>query len=368
MVEEDYTEEMAELFRGGLYTINPAGEEDIHWIAGKAGKLYGSNDAIPVKVKLSWFRKNPNGFWAIKNHTGMPIGSCELLPLKKPVIDKIIEGSIRKEEKISPDDIYSPQEIEEADHVYIENVMSLREDRTPNPFAVMVCMMEFPRIIEHLGVSPANAKIYAMPIKEFHTARGICQSTSEGLLQRLGFWKITKVTEQEYPFYCAELDKVLSSSAFYRDKYGSREVYTKRRGAISRKKGRVLKKTVTKFRPWDNPGDAHFIVTNKNRIKFSYEGKVRDLRIKDFVNTHTVMYLLYSKNMLEPEDIRPDLCSRRTKPSAFFREVNRHLNRKINDMGFVGVPHDVKFIDRVPHSDAYHCTIEIIYEETPDRK
>jgi len=148
MYDNDYADEIVDQLCHDPYQLSPAEEEDFRWIALKASEIYGSDDALPLDVKLSWFRQNPTGFWVIKHNSGRNTGSCELLPLKKPVINKIIDGMI-KERKVLPEDIYSPREIAQADCLYIENVMALREDNTPNQWAFKECLTEMPNVIKY---------------------------------------------------------------------------------------------------------------------------------------------------------------------------------------------------------------------------
>jgi len=363
MHREDYKEEPVEQFQGGPYTLTPAKEEDIRWIADKAGKIYGLNDTIPVEVKLFWFRKNPNGFWIIKNHTGKPIGSCELLPLKKDILGKMMTVGIKRRE-ISPDDIYSPKEMKEANCIYIENIMALREDNTANPWAFKECLKKIPHVIDCLGFLSDNAKIYAMPIKEFRTAKGVRRSTSERLLQELGFWKVTKKRKQKCSLYCAELERFLSSSDFYRD--GSKKAPERRKGTKSRKKSIASEKASTKFRLWKNPGDACFAIVG-NRVKFCYKGELTDLRLKSFGKTHDVFTVMYDGG-LRTEDAKRTLCPRNTKPHDFFRNINRELNNKIAKLGISGVPNDVEFIQYLPESREYKFAIPVMCVEEDDLK
>jgi len=361
--KKDYKEEPVEQFQGAPYTLTPAKEEDIRWIADKVGKIYGSDDAIPVEVKLFWFRKNPNGFWIIKDHTGKPIGSCELLPLKKDILEKMMSVGIKRRE-ISPDDIYSPKEIKEADCIYIENIMALREDNTANPWVFKECLKKIPHVIDCLGVLSDNVKIYAMPIKEFRTAKGVRRSTSERLLQELGFWKVTKKRKQRCSLYCAELERFLSSSDFCRD--GSKKAPERRKGTKSRKKNRASEKAATKFRLWKSPSDTCFVIVG-NRVKFYHKGELTDLRLKSFGKTHNVFSEMYGKG-LRSEDAKLNLCPDNTKPHDFFRNINRELNNKIAKLGVSGVPNDVEFIQYLPESREYKFAIPVMCVEEDDLK
>ena len=363
MPRENYKEEPVEQFQGGPYTLTPAKEEDIRWIADKAGKIYGLNDTIPVEVKLFWFRKYPNGFWIIKNHTGKPIGSCELLPLKKDIIEKMMTVGIKRRE-ISPEDIYSPKEMKEADCIYIENIMALREDNTANPWAFKECLKKTPHVIDCLGFLSDNVKIYAMPIKEFRTAKGVRRSTSERLLQELGFWKVTKKRKQGHSLYCAELERFLCSSEFYRD--GSKKAPERQKGTNSRKKSRASEKAATKFRLWKSPSDTCFVI-GSNRVKFYHKGKITDLRLKSLGKTHNVFSIMSDRN-LRSEDAKLNLCPDNTKPHDFFRNINRELNNKIAKLGISGVPNDVEFIQYLPESREYKFAIPVVCAEGDDLK
>lgn len=195
------------------YSLQQADEDDIRWIALKAVDLYDKKDSVPEDVKMAWFKKNPKGFWVIKNRLGGRMGSFELLPIKRIAIEQMKNKTMRERDK-ETDHIYSSENNKKADCVYIENLMAINNDNIPNQWAFRECLLSVKDIVKEMGLTIDRVKVYAMPVREFNTEKGKRCSSSEKLLQKLGFWKIAKRTKQGYPLYCAELSDILSLPLF----------------------------------------------------------------------------------------------------------------------------------------------------------
>ena len=109
-----------------------------------------------------------------------------------------------------------------------------------------------------------------------------------------------------------------------------------------KKKIKKPKKSEKKFQPWENSGDACFIIEN-NRMKFRYKGADRDLRLRSNTNPHKLLFLFAAKNPLPQTEIK-EICSIGTRPSDIVKKTNKKLNEKIETMGLADVPKDIEFI------------------------
>ncbi len=206
--ESDALDPLLEEVRNGPYSLRKATEEDIQWIALKTKELYGNEDSVPLHTKLSWYQKNPNGFWVVVNSHGACVGSCEILPISASTLDLVRGGKIREKDKTQKD-IIGVGKAEDRSILYLENFMSVNDRNLPNQWAFKECLIGLRKIISDLNVNPKNTKIYAMPIKEFETAFGKKRSNSERILRELGFYKIVENTVQGYPLYCGDLEALL---------------------------------------------------------------------------------------------------------------------------------------------------------------
>jgi len=100
-----------------------------------------------------------------------------------------------------------------------------------------------------------------------------------------------------------------------------------------------------KFQPWEKSGDACFVIDG-NRIKFHYEGQIKDLKLKSDSNTLNLLVLL-SSGSLQASELKDKLAPKtENKASKIVDYANRLLNTKIAELGFSDVPSDVKFIGR----------------------
>lgn len=109
---------------GAPYQVESATITDLFIICGLAKKVYSGIDVIPLEIMKEWFLKNPNGFTVIKNNRGKICGNLDILPLKDNVLRQFIEGKII-ERDFSADDIYSPKESDEIEHLYVESFVSV---------------------------------------------------------------------------------------------------------------------------------------------------------------------------------------------------------------------------------------------------
>jgi len=189
------------------YRTKKCKRADIDWIAATATELYGRRDAVPLSTKLSWFGKNPKGFWVLQDHNGTRVGSLELLPIKESTLLKIMNRTLAEKDK-TPDDIVSKDYTGTVNIIYIENIMSVNTDNEP-------CVWGFKEILSHLedcllafNTASHSTRLYAMPIPSFKSKHGKRVSHSERLLRAVGFNVVVRKTKQGYPLYAATLGDV----------------------------------------------------------------------------------------------------------------------------------------------------------------
>jgi len=200
-------------------SIERATEQDVSWIARIAKKRYDEITAIPLATKLAWFRANPNIFWIVRKRNGDPIGSLEVLPLKEEALRRFREGMI-EEKDLSPDDIYSPQEVAKANVLYLENCMAPVSGNFLSPLAVETMLASFERIINTLGLISHDAMIYAMAVEKFYTEKGEEKpSPSKDILKALEFEPDTEKAAQGPLLYKLRLDRALGVTRIYQRLY-----------------------------------------------------------------------------------------------------------------------------------------------------
>jgi len=113
-----------------------------------------------------------------------------------------------------------------------------------------------------------------------------------------------------------------------------------------------------RFQKWKNPGDACFIIDG-DRVKFSYEGKIKDLRIKNYSRAHRLMIVLRTATELKKGEVKKLIGTEKTKPYGAIRDINKLLNDKIAQCGFSNIPRDIEFIGYNEDTSSYMCHISI---------
>lgn len=214
-------DELAEQIENAPYSIHLASDSDIKWISQKGTQIYSNSDVLPEKVKLSWRKKCPSGFYAIKDRTKHLIGSVELLPIKKSRMLDMINGDI-SEKDIKGDDLYSAEELDKVECIYIENVIMLTRNNSINGWAFYQCLPMFKKIIAKIVKNTSLVTVYAMPVNEILADR---KATSEKLLKKFGFVNANKSTKQGYHIYQISANDLLCNIDNYcRNKRFSIEV------------------------------------------------------------------------------------------------------------------------------------------------
>jgi len=126
------------------------------------------------------------------------------------------------------------------------------------------------------------------------------------------------------------------------------DAHFKKRGGKQRKptaKGKKTEPGEKRFQHWEAPCDACFIIED-NRIKFHYKDEIKDLKLKSESNTHRLL-LLIRGGSLRPAEIKDEICRNTTnKASKVVDYANKLLNEKIAEVGFVGIPSNIEFIER----------------------
>ena len=132
---------------------------------------------------------------------------------------------------------------------------------------------------------------------------------------------------------------------------------------LKKKNPKISKKTgvakESKFNEWKKCGDACFIYTNNDRIKFRYNEKINDLKLGHKSRYYNLMIYLHD-NELTPSQIKemPKICpTPKTKPSEVVRQANEALNKKITMLGYIGLPENIKFIGLDKSSNKYRFYI-----------
>jgi hypothetical protein len=199
-----------EVLDSAPYRAQPATEDDLAWITTKTAQLHHSH-ATPLENKRAWFRRNPYGFWVVRNRYGALVGSCELIPVDCSVIADLASGKIHEKDK-PPELVISYEDRSKVRCVYLENTMALLPTNEPNPWAFYAIFSAAPRIVEALGLEPEGVRIYAMSATHFYTELGPRSSTHEKLLRRLGFEIVSETTAQHLSLFGADLANVVATS------------------------------------------------------------------------------------------------------------------------------------------------------------
>ncbi|PYS93730.1 MAG: hypothetical protein DMF64_03925 [Acidobacteria bacterium] len=143
-----------------IYCIAAATPEDVAWIARLEVDMYSARDAVPEHILKEWYNSNPDGFSVIKRK-GRNIGHIDILPLRPATLQKFIDGSI-VEKDIRGDDLYSPEERDAIQDLYVESVAFLSIQGRATSRAVQYLLSNFISLVSRL-CNPANVKnIYAI--------------------------------------------------------------------------------------------------------------------------------------------------------------------------------------------------------------
>jgi len=160
--------------------------------------------------------------------------------------------------------------------------------------------------------------------------------------EHIGIYK-DRIADGAFPDDCL-LSMIASKSHLHpKEILESDEVVTATMGQAKRRSRPKAKTAIaSRFRKWQSPGDACFIIDGA-RMKFHLDGVVRDMQLRSGSKAEKLLHLL-TAGALAKDDVKAEICTRNTKPSEAVRDVNRLLNRKIQGLGFVAVPRDSEFI------------------------
>ncbi len=70
----------------------------------------------------------------------------------------------------------------------------------------------------------------------------------------------------------------------------------------TKKNGTKAEQPESRFKPWENPVDVRLVI-DKQRVKFYHEDKIEDLRLKNYTQTHKLLFFLTSGSM-QPHEIK----------------------------------------------------------------
>ncbi len=174
------------------YSIVPAEETDLAWMAGLEAAAFSTDDAVPVDVLLRWFKKNPNSFNVVATHEGSKIGHINVLPVKPDSLGGFREGSV-KETALLADSIFSYAERNSVEDVYVESVV-IKPSRTISLAPAMAAILSnFSPIVERIAEITTLKHVHAIAASQ----RG------DKLLKKLGFSCVKPATQRadRHDFY-----------------------------------------------------------------------------------------------------------------------------------------------------------------------
>lgn len=195
---EFYPEEVFRVIDDSPYTVARATYDDLVWISEKSIELYGEH-GVPLSVRALWYKKNPFAFWVIRNRIGRLAGCCIAFPVAAKVIRDLATGKTHEQDKKSHD-IFTRNNARVAQYVYLENVMAILDDNTPNVWAFKALLDNLTRVVETSNLNE-DAMMYAMAAKEFRTKKGIFPSNAARLMEKIGFISVAANTIQKLPLY-----------------------------------------------------------------------------------------------------------------------------------------------------------------------
>jgi hypothetical protein len=191
-------EDIVGVFNGVQYHVAQASREDIVWAARLAARTYGGIDVIPESTMLSWWQANPTGFSCLFRN-GERIGNLDVLPLRKPALEKFVGGTLIERE-LAGADLFTPHEQDQITDLYVESiVIERRKDRER-------------RGAEHMLLAFQDiARRVCRPRKECCVYAISATKPGENLLQGLGFDLIGTPAQRrdEHQLWNAPLPAVL---------------------------------------------------------------------------------------------------------------------------------------------------------------
>lgn len=182
------------------YQINQAKEDELEWISTIETAAYGL-DAVPLQILRGWYRKNPTGFFIIKDKDGQNVGHLDVLPLRPDILNHLLEGEIT-ERDIDINAIYTPSEKDQIQDLYIESVITLAPSKFSKASILSYLLSEFEILVAKI-CNPVNLNnIYALA----------ATFAGQRLMNDLGFEVVKDGNERKdgHPFYKANYKDIVA--------------------------------------------------------------------------------------------------------------------------------------------------------------
>jgi hypothetical protein len=158
------------------YQIAQATEDEIDWIARLEAQVYTPEDAIPNRVLMEWYEKNPAGFSVIKMTNGQKVGHIDILPLRPTTQKAFLQGHI-VEKDVRGDSLYSPSERHLIRDLYVESIIVLPPKGFSKAPAILCVLTNFVSLVERICDPKTVQNVYAIAASQ----------SGDRLLRRLGF-------------------------------------------------------------------------------------------------------------------------------------------------------------------------------------
>jgi class 3 adenylate cyclase len=143
------------------FSVVQAELSDISWIAQLEAHAYSPEDAIPERILLGWFHRNPHGFSVIENAHGERIGHIDILPLRTEEARPFLKGRVLEKE-ILPEWIFPSTAKEHIRDLYIESII-LKKAVGLSASPALICIFQnLGSIIERICPVKHVNDIYAM--------------------------------------------------------------------------------------------------------------------------------------------------------------------------------------------------------------
>ncbi len=161
------------------YSVVPATEDDLLWIARLEARVFSEQDAVPEMVLREWYAINPHGFFIIKEKNGERVGNLTILPLRPSTLRAFSEGHILDKD-IRGDSLYSSTERHSIRDLYVESIIVSLPKGKSNAPALLCILSRIGLIMRRLCDMAEVDHIYAIA----------ASSSGEKFMKRLGFVQV----------------------------------------------------------------------------------------------------------------------------------------------------------------------------------
>jgi hypothetical protein len=182
------------------FSVQPATLDDIHWICATARRLYGRKTAIELNTKTMWYKRNPTGFWVLKDSCGRCRGSCEVFPLTNAAIEELRSGKLQESE-IEADHIELPRQPATHRVMYLENLMAIDDDGRVLEDGATRLMLALPRILAAAGADLGHGRLYTVAARYCWRGWRKRRTGSESKLRRKAFTECGRTKDGVRAYY-----------------------------------------------------------------------------------------------------------------------------------------------------------------------